>query len=134
VRLLPVRPAASRPPFRPLVADPQRDRLRDQLQTSLGTAYTLERELGGGGMSRVFVAREEALGRAVVVKVLAPELAEGLSAERFAREVRLAASPSAIASSSAYRSSPRATAGRDCRSWPSGAWRRASPPSPSRCR
>src|SRR3954468_15177243 len=42
-------------------------------------------------MSRVFVARDEALGRDVVVKVLAPELAEGLSVERFTREVRLAA-------------------------------------------
>jgi serine/threonine-protein kinase len=42
-------------------------------------------------MARVFVAREEALGRSVVVKVLPPELAEGLSAERFAREIRLAA-------------------------------------------
>ena len=42
-------------------------------------------------MSRVFVVHDQALGRDVVVKVLAPELAEGLSAERFAREVRLAA-------------------------------------------
>ena len=42
-------------------------------------------------MSREFVAREEALGRHVVVKVLAPKLAEGLSAERFAREIKLAA-------------------------------------------
>jgi eukaryotic-like serine/threonine-protein kinase len=67
------------------------DPLRDQLQTSLGTAYTLERELSAGGMSRVFVAREESLGRDVVVKVLAPELAAGLSAERFAREIKLAA-------------------------------------------
>jgi serine/threonine-protein kinase len=67
------------------------DLLRDRLQSSLGSAYTLARELGGGGMSRVFVARDEALGREVVVKVLAPELAEGLSAERFAREIRLAA-------------------------------------------
>ena len=67
------------------------DPLRDLLQTSLGTAYTLGRELGSGGMSRVFVAREESLGRDVVVKVLAPELAAGLSAERFAREIRLAA-------------------------------------------
>jgi serine/threonine-protein kinase len=65
--------------------------LRDRLQAALGEAYVLERELGGGGMSRVFVAREEALGRDVVVKVLAPELAAGLSAERFAREIRLAA-------------------------------------------
>jgi serine/threonine-protein kinase len=65
--------------------------LRDQLQAALGTAYTLERELGGGGMSRVFVADETALGRKVVIKVLAPELAAGVSAERFAREIRLAA-------------------------------------------
>src|SRR4030095_13109850 len=78
---------SSRPPARRSVPD----RLRDQLQTALGGVYTLERELGGGGMSRVFVAREEALGRDVVVKVLAPELAEGLSAERFAREIRFAA-------------------------------------------
>jgi serine/threonine-protein kinase len=66
--------------------------LREHLQFSLGNAYTLERELGGGGMSRVFVAEEAALGRRVVVKVLAPELAHELSAERFAREIRLAAS------------------------------------------
>ncbi len=65
--------------------------LRTQLQTTLGDGYTLERELGGGGMSRVFVARENALGREVVVKVIAPELAEGVSVERFAREVKLAA-------------------------------------------
>ena len=65
--------------------------LRAQLQTTLGAAFTLERELGGGGMSRVFVATEHALGRTVVVKVLAPELAQGLSAERFTREIKLAA-------------------------------------------
>jgi len=65
--------------------------LRTQLQSTLGDGYTLERELGGGGMSRVFVAHENALGRTVVVKVIAPELAEGVSAERFAREVKLAA-------------------------------------------
>src|SRR5688572_31540254 len=65
--------------------------LRESLQSTLGSSYTLERELGGGGMSRVFVARDEALGREVVVKVLAPELAAGVSAERFAREIRLAA-------------------------------------------
>jgi serine/threonine-protein kinase len=65
--------------------------LHAHLQLGLGSAYTLERELGGGGMSRVYLAQETALGRPVVVKVLAPELGEGLSAERFAREVRLAA-------------------------------------------
>ena len=68
------------------------DSLQQQLQHSLGTAYILERELGGGGMSRVFVAAETALGRRVVVKLLAPQLAEGISVERFAREIRLAAS------------------------------------------
>ena len=66
--------------------------LRDRLQSTLGSAYAVERELGGGGMSRVFLAREISLGRNVVVKVLNAELVAGLSAERFAREVRLAAS------------------------------------------
>jgi serine/threonine-protein kinase len=65
--------------------------LQQQLQVTLGDAYGLERELGGGGMSRVFLATETALGRKVVIKVLAPELAAGVSAERFAREIRLAA-------------------------------------------
>ena len=66
--------------------------LRDRLQSTLGNAYSVERELGGGGMARVFLARETALGRNVVVKVLGGDVAAGLSAERFAREVRLAAS------------------------------------------
>src|SRR6185437_12965809 len=65
--------------------------LREQLQATLGECYAVERELGGGGMSRVFVARDLTLGRDVVVKVIAPENAQGLSAERFAREVKLAA-------------------------------------------
>ena len=67
------------------------DALRQQLQSSLGGAYTIARELGGGGMARVFVARDEHLGRDVVVKVLAPELSQELSTERFGREIRLAA-------------------------------------------
>jgi serine/threonine-protein kinase len=65
--------------------------LRDRLQSTLGSAYSVERELGGGGMSRVFLAREVSLGRNVVVKVLSGDIAAGISAERFAREVRLAA-------------------------------------------
>ncbi|MBI3791264.1 MAG: serine/threonine protein kinase, partial [Gemmatimonadetes bacterium] len=65
--------------------------LRDQLQLALGTAYTLERELGGGGMSRVFVATEHALGRQVVVKILPAEMAGQVSVERFKREIALAA-------------------------------------------
>ncbi|HUR96234.1 MAG TPA: serine/threonine-protein kinase, partial [Gemmatimonadales bacterium] len=65
--------------------------LRDQLQRTLGDAYRLERELGGGGMSRVFLAVETALGRNVVVKVLLPELTAGVSVDRFRREIQLAA-------------------------------------------
>ena len=65
--------------------------MRAQLQKTLGDAYRLERELGGGGMSRVFVAEEARLQRTVVVKVLSPDLAQGLSAERFEREIRTVA-------------------------------------------
>ena len=65
--------------------------LQEQLQQSLGDAYRIERELGGGGMSRVFVAMETAFERRVVVKVLLPELAAGVSVERFRREIHLAA-------------------------------------------
>jgi eukaryotic-like serine/threonine-protein kinase len=65
--------------------------LRDQVQASLGAAYMVERELGGGGMSRVFVAYDETLGRSVVLKILPPDLAGGVSLERFQREIRLAA-------------------------------------------
>ncbi len=65
--------------------------LRDQLQHTLGTSYILERELGGGGMSRVFVALETSLGRRVVVKVLPPDLAASVNIERFRREIHLAA-------------------------------------------
>ena len=65
--------------------------LRDQLQNTLGAAYTLERELGGGGMSRVFVAEDAALGRKVVVKVLPAEMSGGVNIERFKREIAVAA-------------------------------------------
>lgn len=59
--------------------------LRGQLQETLGSAYTLERELGGGGMSRVLLAEARALGRKVVVKVVPPDVAAGGNVERFRR-------------------------------------------------
>jgi serine/threonine-protein kinase len=67
------------------------DSLRDQLQAVLGPGIVIERELGAGGMSRVFLAEERALDRRLVVKVLAPELAAGVNVERFRREIQLAA-------------------------------------------
>jgi serine/threonine-protein kinase len=71
--------------------DPMPDTFRDPLQAALGATVQLGRELGGGGMSRVFLARDTSLGREVVVKVLAPELAQEFSVERFGREIALAA-------------------------------------------
>ena len=66
--------------------------LAAQLQDALRPYYDIECELGGGRMSRVFVAIETALGRRVVIKVLPHDLAAGLSAERFRREIQLVAS------------------------------------------
>ena len=65
--------------------------LLDQLQRSLGSNYTVKRELESGGMSRVVLAHDESLGRDVVVKVFSPELTYWVSAERFTREIKLAA-------------------------------------------
>jgi len=65
--------------------------LRDQLRRSLGDAYSIQRELGGGGMSRVFVAEDTSLGRNVVVKVLPAEFGGSVSLARFQREISLAA-------------------------------------------
>src|SRR5688572_33463879 len=65
--------------------------LAPRLQKSLGDAFTLERELGGGGMARVFLAQDRALERRVVVKVLDLEGAVDASAERFRREVKVIA-------------------------------------------
>ncbi len=63
----------------------------EHLQHALGAAYQLDRELAGGGMSRVFVAVDRVLGRKVVVKVLPPELAAGVNRERFRREIQVVA-------------------------------------------
>jgi serine/threonine-protein kinase len=63
----------------------------EHLQAALGTNYQLDRELVGGGMSRVFVAVDRVLGRKVVVKVLPPELAAGVNRDRFRREIQVAA-------------------------------------------
>jgi len=64
---------------------------RDALQGVLGAAFTLEDELTGGGMSTVYKARDNALQRAVVIKVLPPDLAAAVSLERFKREILVSA-------------------------------------------
>ncbi|MBA3659434.1 MAG: protein kinase, partial [Gemmatimonadales bacterium] len=61
------------------------------MEAALGGAYTIERELGGGGMSRVYVAHDRLLARKVVVKLLHPELSAAVDTERFLREILLAA-------------------------------------------
>jgi serine/threonine-protein kinase len=58
------------------------------VQQALGDLYTLEREVGRGGGARVFLARSKA-GNEVALKVLHPELAVTVAADRFLREVRL---------------------------------------------
>lgn len=65
--------------------------LRDALQRLVGPGFQIQRELGGGGMSRVFVAHESALKRDVVIKVLPSDLFSTKSAERFQREVEVTA-------------------------------------------
>ncbi len=65
--------------------------LRDQLQVALSGTYTLERELGRGGMATVFLARDIKHDRLVALKVLHPELAASLGPERFLREIKVAA-------------------------------------------
>jgi len=68
-----------------------RDALRTRLTELLGVQYALHEELGGGGMSVVYRATERAFERAVVIKVLAPELTAALNAKRFVREINIAA-------------------------------------------
>lgn len=66
-------------------------KLRERLQEILGDAYTIDRELGGGGMSTVFLAHENAFNRQVVIKVLPEHLSVGMNVARFNREIMMAA-------------------------------------------
>lgn len=66
--------------------------LQAKLQEDLGGDFTIERELGRGGMAAVFLARETHLERPVAIKVLPPELTYGRGMiERFKREAKVAA-------------------------------------------
>src|SRR3954447_12459047 len=61
------------------------------LSEALRDRYTIERELGHGGMATVYLARDVKHDRLVAVKVLRPDLAAVLGGERFLREIRLTA-------------------------------------------
>src|SRR5262245_9289934 len=60
-------------------------------RTAFAPNYTIEGELKGGGMSRVFYGRDVKLGRKIVAKMLPPELAADVNLERFQHEIRLVA-------------------------------------------
>jgi serine/threonine-protein kinase len=63
----------------------------DRLRDALADRYTLERELGSGGMATVYLAHDLKHDRQVAVKVLLPELAAIVGAERFLNEIRVTA-------------------------------------------
>src|SRR6202162_3731607 len=62
----------------------------DQVQRAF-TAYTIERELGSGGMATVYLAHDKKHDRKVAIKILHAELAAVLGAERFLQEIRVTA-------------------------------------------
>jgi len=62
-----------------------------RLRSALAGRYTVEREIGRGGMSVVYRGRDVRLDRDVAVKVLRPELTVALGADRFLREIQIAA-------------------------------------------
>jgi eukaryotic-like serine/threonine-protein kinase len=65
--------------------------LREQLQRGLADLYQVERELGRGGMATVYLARDLRHDRQIALKVLHPELGTTVGADRFKREIRVAA-------------------------------------------
>jgi len=63
----------------------------DRLKTALADRYTIEREIGSGGMATVYLAEDLKHHRQVAIKVLRPDLAATLGPERFLREIEIAA-------------------------------------------
>ncbi len=65
--------------------------MQDKVTKALENKYRISRELGRGGMATVYLAEDLRHGRDVAVKVLHPDLSSALGADRFLREIRLAA-------------------------------------------
>ncbi len=62
----------------------------ERLRSELSDRYTVEREIGSGGMATVYLAEDVKHQRAVAVKVLRPELASSLGKDRFLLEIKIA--------------------------------------------
>ena len=106
---------SSRPQGRRRKFDAVTNPLRDQLQSALGSSYDIERELGGGGMSRVFVATESSARAEGRDQGPPPELAAGVNVDRFKREILLAATAAASAHRAGAARPGRSTASRTSR-------------------
>jgi len=63
----------------------------ERLATALQGRYTIQRELGSGGMATVYLAEDLKHRRQVAIEVLRPELAASLGTDRFVREIEIAA-------------------------------------------
>ena len=63
----------------------------ERLKAALADRYAIKEELGAGGMATVYLAEDLKLHRNVAVKVLRPELAASVGADRFLREIQIAA-------------------------------------------
>jgi serine/threonine-protein kinase len=63
----------------------------DSHREALGDRYTIEREIGQGGMATVYLARDTKHGREVAIKILLPELSVAVGPDRFLREIEITA-------------------------------------------
>ena len=81
--------------------------IQSRLQVALADRYRIERELGQGGMATVYLAHDLKHDRKVAIKVLRPELAAVIGAERFLRRDQDHRQPAASAHPAAVRLAAR---------------------------